>query len=89
MAELTLRFYDIGLRPLRTETMTVADESEAVALARSRLRTSRFKAASVHLDGAFLVQIGRRGAYPEARDLSSNSWRRADEEPCPVLDARV
>ena len=89
MAEVTLRFYDIGLGPLRTETLTVADEGAAVAMARSRLRTSRFKAASVHVDGDFLVQIGRRGLHPEARDLSSNSWRKADEEPFPVLDART
>lgn len=89
MPELTLRFYDIGLRPMRTETLTVPDQGAAVAFARSRLRASRFKAASIHVDGAFLVQLGRDGPDREARDLSSNSWRRADEEPIHVSAART
>lgn len=80
MPELTLRLYDIGLKPLRTEILAVSDDDEAVAVARSRLKKSRFTAASVHVDGAFVLQFGRDGAEPASRDLSANRWRLADEE---------
>lgn len=81
MPELTLSVYDAGLRPLRTETLPVPDDGAAVALARARLRSSRFTAASVYVDGAFVVQFGRDGDAPGSRDLASNLWRLADEDP--------
>lgn len=89
MPELTLRFYDAGLRPLRTETLPVPGDGAAIALACSRLRSSRFTAASVHVDGAFVVQFGRDGDAPASRDLAANRWRRADEDPghVPVRNA--
>lgn len=80
MAELTLRFYDVGLVAMRTETMTVPDAGAAITLARSRLKSSRFKAASIHLDGAFLAQVGRDGLDQVSRDLCAKRWRRIDDD---------
>jgi len=68
MPELTLRLYDVGNTPLRTERLTVADDPAAVEVARLRLRSSRFKGATIHVDGAFLVRLGPDGFPCGARD---------------------
>lgn len=61
MPVMTLRLFDAGAQPLRTERLTVADASEAIAVARSRLKSSRFKRATIHLDGVYLVRLGSDG----------------------------
>ncbi|CAN5305327.1 hypothetical protein BH10PSE1_BH10PSE1_13370 [soil metagenome] len=86
MPELTLRFFDIGPAPLRTERLTVEDNVAAIALARTRLRDSRFKTATVHVDETFIVRIGPDGLPRRSQDAPPELLLTEPEESdAPVL----
>lgn len=87
MPELTLRLYDVGSDPLRTERLLVPDNPAAIEVARTRLKSSRFKGATVHIDGAFVVRLGADGfpSGPQSGDtpVPSGVGRPTQEQSVP------
>ena len=59
MPVLTLRLFDLASRPLRTETLEVDSALVAIDTAQARVRGSRFRSATIHLDGVYLRTVGR------------------------------
>lgn len=64
MAEFTLRFYNGGDRPLRTDVVDVETVSDAVQIVRARLRGSRFVNATIHAPSGSVTQVDEVGMSP-------------------------
>ena len=61
MRDFVVKLYEVGTRPMRSETVTARDAASVAVLAGARLRSSRFTTASVHADGALLFHIDGKG----------------------------
>ena len=74
MPVLTLRLFDLASRPLRTETLEVDSALVAIDTAQARVRASRFRSATIHLDGVYLRTVGREDAtWPQLQPPSLKS----------------
>ena len=81
MPHLTLRLFDNGVRPLRTETLDVESATAAIDLARARVRSSRFRSATVHLDGVYVRAVGPDDATWPALDAVPGQGAAETREP--------
>lgn len=67
MRDFVVKLYELGTRPMRSEIVKAQDAAGAAALTGARLRSSRFKTASVHADGALLFHVDGGGALTPPR----------------------
>ena len=61
MNTYTIKLFDHGDKPLRCETVTAHDYQMAAAAAAARLRSSRFKAASIYGGERLFCRVGKDG----------------------------